>query len=75
MRVNARLDRLGRKLAPPELPKCLTVFYLAVGPGEPTGVTEVWGGAGREVRHPAGSPMPLLPGGPHKVVRGPVFEV
>ena len=38
-------------------------------------MTVVWGGIGREVRHTAGSGMPLLPGGPHKLYLGPPFEV
>jgi hypothetical protein len=73
--VQARLARLDRRFAPPGPPRCLTLFYVAVGPGEPTGIAEAWGGAAREVRYPAGSPVPRLPGGPHKLVRGPVFEV
>ena len=48
---------------------------MAVAPGEPTGVETVWGGVGREARYPAGTGDRRLPGGPHKLFRGPAFEV
>ena len=76
MSAKTRLDRIEKRLTPrpPDIGS-LNVFYVEVAPGEPTGVTVVWGGIGREVRHTAGSGMPLLPGGPHKIVRGPPFKV
>ena len=76
MSVRTRLERLEQRLTPrPPAAGPLNVFYVAVGPGEPTGVTAVWGGAGREVRYAAGTAVPRLPGGPHKLFRGPAFEV
>ena len=76
MNTKARLERLEKRLTPrPPDAGPLNVFYVAVAPGEATGVTVVWGGIGREVRHAAGTAVPRLPGGPHKLFRGPAFEV
>ncbi len=76
MTPKTRLDRLENRLTPrPPDAGVLNVFYVAVAPGEPTGVTAVWGGIGREVRYAAGTAVPLLAGGPHKLFRGPAFEV
>ena len=76
MNAKARRDRLEQRLTlrPPDA-GVLNVFPVEVFPGEPTGVTVVWGGIGREVRHAAGSGMPRPPGGPHEIVRGPPSEV
>ena len=76
MTLRTRLGRLERRLTPrPPDAGVFNVFYVAVAPGEPTGVTAVWGGVGREVRYAAGTEAPRLPGGPHKLFRGPAFEV
>ena len=76
MSAKARLDRLDERLTPrPPDAGLLNVFYVAVAPGEPTGVTAaVWGGVGREVRYAAGTAVPLIPGGPHKLFRGPALR-
>ena len=76
MSAKARHDRLEKRLTPRRpAAGVLNVFYVAVGPGEATGVAVVWGGLGREVRHAAGTAVPLLPCGPHKLFHGPAFEV
>ena len=76
MSAEARLGRLEQRLMPPPPDAgVLNVFSVGVPPGEPTGVAAVWGGVGREVRHPAGTGMPRPPGGPHEIVRGPPSEV
>ena len=76
MTPRVRLDRLEKRLTPrPPDAGPLNVFSVAVAPGEPTGVTVVWAGIGREVRYAAGTAVPRLPGGPHKLFRGPAFEV
>ncbi len=76
MTPKVRLERLEKRLTPRQpATGPLNVFYVEVAPGAPTGVTTVWGGVGREVRYAAGTEAPRLPGGPHKLFRGPAFEV
>ena len=75
MSARTRLDRLEKRLTPRPHVGSLDVFYVEVAPGEPTGVTVVWDGIGREVRYEAGTLAPRLPGGPHKIFRGPVLEI
>ena len=76
MTPRVRLDRLEKRLTPrPHATGPLNDSYVKVCPGEPTGVTVVWGGIGREVRYAAGTAVPVLPGGPHKLFPGPAYEV
>ena len=76
MTPKSRLDRLVKSVTPrPPAAGPLDIFYIEATPGEPTGVTVIWGAIGREVRYAAGTAVPLLPGGPHKRFRGPAFEV
>ncbi len=76
MTPKERLERLEKRLTPrPPATGPLNVFYVEVAPGEATGVTAVWGGVGREVRYAAGTAVPLLTGGPHKLFGGHAFDV
>ena len=77
-RVNRLQKRVGG-LVPDKGP--LTLFYMDATPDFPVGSRrEVWGGIGLEIAVRPGSDIddgewPLIPGGPHKIIKGPVFEV
>ncbi|QEL20480.1 hypothetical protein [Limnoglobus roseus] len=77
MRIRSRLDRLTnrRRATRPGAPP-LVIFLIEATVGQPVGTRVVWDGRAREVTFdPAAGPPPLPPGGPHKLIAGPAFDV
>ena len=82
MSMKHRMTRMETRmadLAPKRMP--LTVFYVDATDNFPIGSRrEVWDGIGLEVAVRPGSGIddeewPLIPGGPHKIVRGEAWEI
>ncbi|QEL20769.1 hypothetical protein [Limnoglobus roseus] len=73
MRFHRRIKRVraGNRDAGP-----FTIFLVEAAADRPVGVRVLWGGIAREVCYdPDQGPPPLPPGGPHKLILGPAFDV
>ncbi|WP_149114853.1 hypothetical protein [Limnoglobus roseus] len=77
MRFHRRVDRLAKRVrAGNRDAGPFTIFLVEATADRPVGVRVVWGGIAREVTYdPAHGPPPLPPGGPHKLILGPAFDV
>jgi hypothetical protein len=77
MKNRHRLDRLRKRLQ-----AChgetgpLTLFLVEADAEHPVGTRILWNGRAREIAYdPAQGWQALPPGGPHKIILGPEFEV
>lgn len=77
MRNRARLQRLIDQVRA----RCgetgpLTIFLVEADAEHPVGTRVIWGGRAREIAYDPTQGWPALPpGGPHKIILGPEFDV
>ncbi len=78
MTLRTRLQRLverAEKRRKADAPH-LTVFLVEAGPGRPVGTRTDWDGHALEITFdPTLGPPTLPPGGSHKIVLWPIFEI
>ena len=78
MSIRSRLQRLverAKQQRQADAPH-LTVFLVEAGTGRPVGTRTDWDGQALEITFdPTLGPPTLPPGGPHKIILGPIFEV
>ena len=77
MSIRTRLQRLVERAQKRQADAPhLTVFLVEAGPGRPVGTRTDWDGQALVITFdPTQGPPALPPGGPHKIVLGPIFEV
>ena len=78
MSIRSRLQRLTKRAQQQRQADAphLTLFLVEAGPGRPVGTRTDWDGQALEITFdPTLGPPALPPGGPHKIVLGPIFEI